>query len=113
MKISIVGVGHVGSTIAYTLILKDLADEIVLIDQIPEKAKSDAHDLTHAQSFTDHIIPVTAAGMDASKGSDIVIITASAPWQSQYSSRFDLGPRTFHYLKKSFPKWPKPALIAQ
>lgn len=104
MKISIIGVGHVGSTIAYTLVLKDLADEIVLIDQSPEKAKSDAHDLTHAQSFTDHIIPVLAGGIENSKHSDIVIITASAPWKPQYTSRFDLGPENLNIFKTLIPK---------
>ncbi len=104
MKIAIVGVGHVGSTIAYTLILKDLADEIVLIDQSPEKANSDAHDLTHAQSFTDHIIPVKAGNIMASKNSDVIIITASTPWKPQYNSRFDLGPENLLIFKNLIPQ---------
>lgn len=32
MKITIIGAGNVGSSIAYGLILRELVDEIVLID---------------------------------------------------------------------------------
>ena len=58
MKISIVGVGHVGSTLAYTLMLKDLAVELMLIDHSNVKASSEAEDLKHAMAFIDHISPI-------------------------------------------------------
>ena len=58
MKITIFGIGHVGSTLAYTLMLKDLTNELILVDQSLEKAQSDAQDLNHALTFTDHIIPI-------------------------------------------------------
>ncbi len=31
-KYAIIGVGHVGATIAYTLVCKGIADELILID---------------------------------------------------------------------------------
>ena len=37
-KITIIGAGQVGSTIAFSLTLKQLASEIVLIDVLKEKA---------------------------------------------------------------------------
>jgi L-lactate dehydrogenase len=104
MKISIFGIGHVGSTLAYTLMLKDLANELVLIDLWPEKAYSDAQDLTHALTFTNHIIPIRGGAISDSAGSDIVIITASVPWQQEYTSRFDLGPGNFSLFNESIPQ---------
>jgi len=104
MKITIFGIGHVGSTLAYTLMLKDLANELVLVDQSLEKAQSDAQDLNHALTFTDHIIPIKGGAISDSKNSDIVIITASVPWQNDYSSRFDLGPGNLTLMKDILPQ---------
>jgi len=41
MKIGIIGLGHVGSTVAYTLLLEHLADELVLIDTNPDKQNAE------------------------------------------------------------------------
>jgi L-lactate dehydrogenase len=90
MKISLVGVGHVGSTLAYTLMLKDLAVELMLIDHSNVKASSEAEDLKHAMAFIDHIIPIHSGEINDSVDSDIVIVSASTPWQSGFSSRYDL-----------------------
>ena len=104
MKITIFGIGHVGSTLAYTLMLKDLTNELVLVDRSLEKAQSDAQDLNHALTFTDHIIPIKGGGINDSENSDIVIITASVPWQNDYSSRFDLGPGNLALMMDMLPQ---------
>jgi L-lactate dehydrogenase len=46
-KVAIVGVGFVGSSIAYALALRDIAREIVLIDINKEKAEGEAWDIRH------------------------------------------------------------------
>lgn len=107
MKITIIGVGHVGSTLAYTLMLKDLANELVLIDHSRIKSTSDAQDLTHALTFTDHIIPITGGEISDSKDSDIIIITASVPWKADFSSRFDLGSGNVQLYKELLPELSK------
>ena len=38
MKVSIIGMGRVGSALAYTILLKGLADELVLVDKKSEVA---------------------------------------------------------------------------
>jgi L-lactate dehydrogenase len=103
MKISIFGMGHVGATLAYTLMLKDLADELMLIDRSMEKASSDAQDLTHALTFTDHIIPINAGSLEDSADSDIIVITASVPWQNDFKTRFDLGPGNLKLFQDHLP----------
>lgn len=46
-KIAIIGVGYVGASICYALMLKETAQEIVLIDSNTEKAKGEALDIIH------------------------------------------------------------------
>ncbi|MCL2843026.1 MAG: hypothetical protein FWE28_06100 [Oscillospiraceae bacterium] len=41
MKIGIIGLGHVGSTVAYTLLLENLVDELVLIDTNLDKLNAE------------------------------------------------------------------------
>ena len=103
MKISIIGAGHVGSTLAYTLILKGLPDELVLIDKALTKAKSDALDMTHSLSFLDRVIPIMGGEIADSRDSDIIVITASVPWQKEYKTRFDLGPGNTTLFKELLP----------
>jgi len=47
-RIAIVGVGNVGATYAYSLLLSGLAGEIVLIDNNQAKTSGEAMDLNHA-----------------------------------------------------------------
>jgi L-lactate dehydrogenase len=51
-RVAVVGVGNVGATFAYTLLLSGLAAEIVLIDGNAAKAEGEAMDLNHAVPFT-------------------------------------------------------------
>ena len=47
----VIGVGAVGSTTAYTLLLRERMDELVLIDANKEKAIGDALDMNHGLAF--------------------------------------------------------------
>ena len=50
-KITVVGAGNVGSTVAYTLMMSGLVSEIVLLDINKNKAEGDAIDMNHGVSF--------------------------------------------------------------
>ncbi|MBR5680291.1 MAG: L-lactate dehydrogenase, partial [Clostridia bacterium] len=50
-KITIIGAGSVGSTIAYTLAVQGLASEIVMIDINGEKALGEALDIRQGTPF--------------------------------------------------------------
>ncbi|MDD3999625.1 MAG: L-lactate dehydrogenase, partial [Bacilli bacterium] len=50
-KVAIVGDGMVGSSIAYTLLLKSNIQDIVIIDVNKDKAEGDALDMNHAMSM--------------------------------------------------------------
>jgi len=76
-KVVIIGVGAVGSTTAYTLLLRGRADEIVLIDANKAKAIGDALDMNHALAFVPKAKVWTGDYADCA-GADIIIITAGA-----------------------------------
>lgn len=48
-KVGIIGLGHVGTTVAHILLMKDLVDELVLIDQ--DEKKVEAEYLDFSDSF--------------------------------------------------------------
>lgn len=91
MRVSIVGTGRVGATIALALVVKNLVDELVLANRTVARAQGEAKDLVHASAFTERTISVRAGWLDATKDSDVVVITASAPIAGPVQSRIDLG----------------------
>ena len=74
-KITIVGAGNVGATIANDMVVMGIASEIVLIDINKEKAFGEALDIYQGVSFCPPAIVRTGEYEDA-KGSDIVVITS-------------------------------------
>ncbi|MEI5994649.1 L-lactate dehydrogenase [Enterococcus sp. 4G2_DIV0659] len=50
-KVGIIGLGHVGATLAYTLVMEGLVDELVLIDKEEKIAVSEEYDLLDAQVY--------------------------------------------------------------
>lgn len=87
-RIVVIGVGAVGSTTAYTLLLRERMDELVLIDANKEKAVGDALDMNHGLPFMGQS-KVWAGSYEDCREADIVIITAGAA-QRPGESRIDL-----------------------
>ena len=87
-KIVVVGVGAVGSTTAYTLLLRQRMDELVLIDANKEKAIGDALDMNHGLAFLGNA-KVWAGSYEDCADADIIIITAGVA-QKPGESRVDL-----------------------
>ncbi len=87
-RIVVIGVGAVGSTTAYTLLLRERMDELVLIDANQEKAVGDALDMNHGLPFLGQS-KVWAGTYEDCKDADIIIITAGAA-QRPGESRIDL-----------------------
>ena len=54
-KITIIGAGSVGATIAYTLSQRSIASEIVLIDADMDRAEGEALDISHGVPFSKHM----------------------------------------------------------
>jgi L-lactate dehydrogenase len=87
-RIVVIGVGAVGSTTAYTLLLRERMDELVLIDANKDKAIGDALDMNHGVPFLGKA-KVWAGTYEDCREADIIIITAGAA-QRTGESRIDL-----------------------
>lgn len=87
-RIAIIGVGAVGSTTAYTLLLRERMDELVLIDSNKAKAIGDALDMNHGLPFLGKA-EIWAGGYEDCREADIIIITAGVS-QRPGESRVDL-----------------------
>lgn len=78
-KVTVVGAGNVGATAAQRLVEKELAD-VVLIDIVEGLPQGKALDLQEAAPIEKHDARLTGSNSyEASKGSDIVIVTAGVP----------------------------------
>jgi L-lactate dehydrogenase len=98
MKVSIIGAGRLGSTLAYTLTLKDIVREVTLIDDNKDRSKGEMLDISHGISLTGYT-RVKTADYDSVKDADIIVITAGIP-RKQGESRLDLNKKNVHILKQ-------------
>nr|P22988.1 RecName: Full=L-lactate dehydrogenase A; Short=LDH-A [Hordeum vulgare]AAA62696.1 L-lactate dehydrogenase [Hordeum vulgare subsp. vulgare] len=100
-KISVIGAGNVGMAIAQTILTQNLADEIALVDALPDKLRGEALDLQHAAAFLPR---VRISGTDAAvtKNSDLVIVTAGAR-QIPGETRLNLLQRNVALYRKIVP----------
>lgn len=73
MKAGIVGCGFVGSTAAYTLVLRGLVNELVLIDLNTRAARAHAEDILHATPFA-RAVRVVAGDYSLLEDADVVIL---------------------------------------
>ena len=74
-KVSIIGCGNVGMRYAYSIIIKGLARELVLVDYNIKKAEGEAMDLAHGAPYVSPI-KIYAGQYPDTAGSDLVAITA-------------------------------------
>ena len=89
IKVAIIGVGNLGSSIGYEIAGRGIVDELVLIDTIRELAEGNAADIEQALAFRNNM-KVYAGGYEDAKGSDVVIVTAGKPRTPDMRSRMEL-----------------------
>jgi L-lactate dehydrogenase len=101
-KVAIVGVGNVGATLAYGLLITGLATEIVLIDRNFSKAEGEAMDLTHAVPLTKPT-RIYAGDYTDTNGAAVTVITAGAA-QKPGETRLDLAQKNTNIFKEIIPQ---------
>ena len=106
-KITIIGTGSVGSTVAYALSLLGIASEIVMIDINNEKAKGEALDIRQGSPFCNPFT-VYAGSYEDAAGSDIVIITSGIA-RKPGQSRLELAQTNVNITKSIIPEITKSA----
>ncbi len=100
-KITIIGAGSVGATIAYSLTKEDIASEIVLIDVNKKKVAGEVMDIEQGTCFRNPISIVAGTYEDA-KDSDIVIITSGIA-RKPGQTRIELTKTNVEILKSITP----------
>jgi L-lactate dehydrogenase len=103
MKISVIGVGKVGSTLAFALSQRNCVREMVLVGRRREDTLGDALDIAHAQSFVEVPTRVVAGTIPDTADSDILVFCASIPTPPAMPDRALLGPGNVKLLREILP----------
>ena len=87
-KAAVIGCGHVGASIAFSLMQRAIFSELVLIDMSREKAEGEAMDLCHGLPYTASM--EIHAGDYADLGDCALVIVTAGANQRPGESRLDL-----------------------
>ena len=101
-KITVIGAGSVGATIANDLMIQGTASEIVLVDINKQKAFGEALDIYQGAPFCSPAI-VRSGDYQAAANSDIVIITSGLP-RKPGQTRLELAQVNVNILKDITPQ---------
>lgn len=106
-KVTIIGAGSVGATIAYTMAVNGIATEVVMIDINESKSLGEALDIRQGVSFCPPI-SIYAGSYEDAKGSDVVILTSGVA-RKPGQSRLDLAQTNVNITKSIIPNIVKAA----
>nr|CAB3263409.1 L-lactate dehydrogenase B-B chain-like [Phallusia mammillata] len=102
-KITVVGVGMVGMACSMSILLKNLATDLTLIDVIEDKLSGEILDLNHGNLFLQNVRINGGKDYALSAGSKIVVVTAGAR-QQVGESRLNLVQRNVNIFKAIIPQ---------
>lgn len=105
-KIAVVGVGSVGASAAYAMVISGLVSELVLVDLDRDRAEGEAMDMAHSASFIKPI-RIYAGEYEDCRNADIIIFTAGAN-QKPGESRLDLVHKNVRVLQETLPRLVSP-----
>eukprot|EP00061_Rhincodon_typus_P018610 g47843.t1 len=102
-KVTVVGVGQVGMACAVSILLRELTDEMALVDVLEDKLKGEMMDLLHGSLFLK--TPKIMADKDyaITANSQVVVVTAGAR-QQEGESRLNLVQRNVNIFKFIIPQ---------
>ena len=72
-KVGIIGLGHVGAHVMYSLAVQGIADEIVLVDLDQKKANSERQDLADSAAYLPHRVQVSVGGFADLGDCDVIV----------------------------------------
>lgn len=100
-KIAIVGAGFVGTSFAYSLLIRGLVSQIVLIDINKERAEGEAMDLSHGLPFA-HPVKMWAGDYSDCKDADVVLIAVDKGAKIK-KSRLELAQGNLEIFRETIP----------
>ncbi len=89
-KVSIVGLGSVGTAIAYACLIRGSAGALALYDVAAKKVRAEVLDLNHGSQFVPHCPVDGSDDIAVTAGSEIVVVTAGAK-QKPGQTRLELA----------------------
>lgn len=101
-RVVVIGTGAVGTTTAYTLLLRRRMPELVLIDVNHQKALGEALDMNHGLPFVGGV-KLWAGTYEDCRYADIIIVTAGAS-QKPGETRIDLLRKNISIFKEIIQK---------
>nr|WP_314844857.1 L-lactate dehydrogenase [uncultured Microbacterium sp.] len=101
-KITVIGAGSVGVSVAYAALIRGSAAEVALYDIATDKVEAEVLDLAHGTQFTSATV---SGGSDLSvvEGSDVVVVTAGAK-QQPGQTRMQLSNVNAELLESLMPR---------
>jgi L-lactate dehydrogenase len=100
-KLTVVGAGSVGSSLAYASLIRGSAREVALYDIATAKVEAEVLDLAHGTQFTDSRV-IGGDDLAVAEGSHLVVITAGAK-QEPGQSRLELAGTNVGILERLLP----------
>ncbi|XP_066523897.1 L-lactate dehydrogenase B-B chain isoform X2 [Hoplias malabaricus] len=102
-KVTVIGVGQVGMACAVSVLLRELADELALVDVVEDKLKGEMMDLQHGSLFLKTPKIVSGKDYSVTANSRIVVVTAGVR-QQEGESRLNLVQRNVNIFKHIIPQ---------
>ncbi|CAL8324056.1 unnamed protein product [Lota lota] len=102
-KVTVVGVGQVGMACAISILLRDLADELALVDVMEDRLKGEMMDLQHGSLFLKTSKIVADKDYAVTANSRLVVVTAGVR-QQEGESRLNLVQRNVNVFKMIIPQ---------
>ena len=98
----IIGAGQVGMACAYSMMIQNCFDELILQDVNSDRVQGEVMDLMHGVPFVAPVEIKAGTVADVGQGADLVIITAGAT-QKPGETRLDLVIRNVAIFKQLIP----------
>nr|XP_057921954.1 L-lactate dehydrogenase B-A chain [Doryrhamphus excisus]XP_057921955.1 L-lactate dehydrogenase B-A chain [Doryrhamphus excisus] len=102
-KVTVVGVGQVGMACAISILLRDLCDELALVDVMEDRLKGEVMDLQHGSLFLKTSKIVADKDYAVTANSRLVVVTAGVR-QQEGESRLNLVQRNVNVFKSIIPQ---------
>lgn len=101
-KLSVVGAGAVGTSVAYAALIRGVAAQVALYDINQAKVRAEALDLAHGSQFMPTASVVGSDDIAVTAESDVVVVAAGAK-QQPGETRMDLAAKTVALMKQMIP----------
>lgn len=101
-RLAVIGAGSVGSSLAYSALIRRTASEVVLYDVAKEKTEAEVLDLAHGTQFTGTSRVSGGSEIACVAGASVVVITAGAK-QKPGQTRLELAGTNVKILESLLP----------